>query len=213
MPFLGVHFPRLLPTRSRGAAGNMSSVRGMTLVEVVTAIGVIGIVSTSLIAASMLTRRLTEIAVYQASVTAIMQGYLEQIKNMPFESLPFSPPAGTSMSSGTYATTYALTTQRDDVTADPLILSPLAPLTTANLAPPAIPTTVYDNTKTFDVNRANDLTLHIWVWIEDLTPTGYSPAQQAKAITLLYMWQIQDGRTTRSFTGVIKNLRSLVPTH
>jgi Tfp pilus assembly protein PilV len=213
MPFLGVHFPRLLPTRSRAAAGNMSSVRGMTLVEVVTAIGVIGIVSTSLIAASMLTRRLTEIAVYQASVTAIMQGYLEQIKNMPFESLPFSPPAGTSMSSGTYATTYTLATQRDDVTADRLILSPLAALTTANLAPPTIPTTVYDNTKTFDVNRANDLTLHIWVWIEDLTPTGYSPAQQAKAITLLYMWQIQDGRTTRSFTGVIKNLRSLVPTH
>jgi hypothetical protein len=46
-----------------------------------------------------------------------------------------------------------------------------------------------------------------------VTPSGYSPAQQAKAITLLYMWQIQDGRTTRSYPGVIKNLRSLVPTH
>ncbi len=213
MPFLGNPFSRPLAPPSRFAAGKMSSLRGMTLVEVVTAIGVIGIVSTSLISASMLTRRLTEIAVYQSSVTAIMQGYLEQIKNMPFESLPFSPPSGTSMSSGTYTTTYALATQRDDVTADQLILSPLAPLTTANLAPPAIPATVYDNTKTFDVNRTSDLTLHIWVWIEDLTPTGYTPAQQAKAITLLYMWQIQDGSRTRSYTGVIKNLRSLVPTH
>lgn len=213
MPIFGNQFSRPFAVPSRVATGKMASLRGMTLVEVVTAIGVIGIVSTSLIAASMLTRRLTEMAIYQASVTAIMQGYLEQIKNMPFESLPFSPPAGTSMSTGTYATTYTLATQRDDITADPLILSPLAPLTTANLAPPTVPAAVYDNTKTFDVNRANDLTIHIWVWIEDLTPTGYTPAQQAKAITLLYMWQIRDGGNTRSSTGVIKNLRSLVPTH
>ena len=82
----------------------------------------------------------------------------------------------------------------------------------SNLSPPTIPSAVYDNSKTFDVNRAGDLSMHIWVWIEDKTPSGYGATQQAKAITILYMWQIQDGSTTRSYTGMIKSLRSLVPT-
>ena len=181
--------------------------------EVVAAMCLVAMVSTSLIAASVLIRRLTEVAVYQSSVTAIMQGYLEQIKNMPYDMLPLSPASGTDKTASTYASLYALATQKDDVTADPLILSPLAPLTPANLTPPAVPSAVYDNSKTFDVNRAADLTIHIWVWIEDKTPSGTGTTQQAKAITLLYMWQIQDGNTTRSYTGVIKNLRSLVPTY
>jgi hypothetical protein len=185
----------------------------MTLVEVVVAVGLIAIVSTSLIATSILARRLTEIAVYQSSVASIMQGYLEQIKNMPYDMLPLSPPNGTSMAEGTYTSMYKLATQKDDVTADPLYLSPLAPLTPANISPPNVPAAVYDNVKVFDVNRASDLTIHIWVWIEDKTPAGFGATQQAKAITLVYMWQIQDGSTTRSYTGMIKNLRSLVPTY
>lgn len=188
--------------------------RGMTLTEVVTAICLIAVLSTSLISASMLIRRLTEVAVYQSSVMAIMQGYLEQIKNMPYDLLPLSPPAGTSMTVSTYPTMYSLPTQKDDVTADPLILSPLSPLTPASITPPTVPTTVYDNNKTFDVNRASDLTIHIWVWIEDCTPAGTGATQQAKAITLLYMWQAREGgNTLRSYTGMIKNIRSLVPTY
>jgi hypothetical protein len=183
----------------------------MTLVEIFVALCVIALVSTSLISASVLTRRLTEVAVYQSSVAAIMQGYLEQIKNMPYDMLPISPPASTSMVSP-YATNYTLATQKDDVTADPLILSPLPLLTVSNLTPPSVPSAVYDNIKIFDVNRAADLTIHIWVWIEDKTPSGFGATQQAKGLTILYMWQIQDGTTTRSYTGVIKNIRSLVPT-
>lgn len=185
----------------------------MTLVEVVAAICLIAIVSTSLIAASILTRRLTEVAVYHSSVASIMQGYLEQIKNMPYDMLPLSPPAGTSRTDPVYPTMYALATQKDDVTADPLVLSPLAPLSPASLSPGTTPSTVYDNAKTFDVNRANDLTIHIWIWIEDRTPGGFGATQQAKAITLLYRWEIRDGSTTRHYTGMIKNLRSLVPTY
>ncbi len=201
------------PRRHAPAARpRLASARGMTLVEVATAVGLIALISTSLIAASILTRRLTEIAVYQSSVAAIMQGYLEQVKNMPYDMLPLSPPSGTSTSGSPYASAYSLATQKDDVTADPLILSPLSPLTPANLSPPTIPSGVYDNVKIFEVNRANDLTIHIWVWIQDLTPGGYGATQQAKVITLVYMWQIQDGNNTRSYTGMIKNLRSLVPT-
>jgi hypothetical protein len=207
---------RSLPLRT--AAGTAVSVslrhrsrRGMTLVEVATAVGLIAVISTSLIAASILARRLTEVAVYQASVAAIMQGYVEQIKNMPYALLPLSPAAGTDKTTGSYAITYSLPTQKDDVTTDPLIVSPLPEITLASLTPPTVPAAVYDNVKTFDVNRANDLTIRIWVWVEDKTPAGFG-TQQAKAITLLYMWQIQDGENTRSYPGVIKNLRSLVPT-
>lgn len=204
---LGAH-PTSLATPAR------LRVRGMTLVEIFVALCVIALISTSLISASVLTRRLTEVAVYQSSVAAIMQGYLEQIKNMPYDMLPISPPASTSMTTGTYVASNTLATQKDDVTADPLILSPLPVLTVASLSPPTVPTAVYDNVKVFDVNRAADLTIHIWVWIEDKTPGGFGTAtQQAKALTILYMWQIRDGTTTRSYTGVIKNIRSLVPTY
>jgi prepilin-type N-terminal cleavage/methylation domain-containing protein len=195
----------------RNAAASLGR-RGMTLVEVVTAMGVVALVSTSLIGASILNRRLTEVAIYSSSVTAIMQGYLEQIKNMPYDMLPLSPAAGTSMS-GSYSTTYVVTTQKDDVTSDTLVLSPLSPLRTSDLHPPTVPSGVYDNSKTFDVNRAGDLTVHVYLWVEDKTPSGTGATQQAKAITLLYMWQFRDGNATRSYTGVIKNLRSLVPTY
>ena len=184
----------------------------MTLVEIIISMCVIALTSTSLIATSILARRLTELAVYQSSVGAIMQGYLEQIKNMPYDTLPLSPAAGTSMT-GTYSTIYNLPTLKDDVTPDPLIVSPLSPLSPASITLGTVPSTVYDNSKTFDLNRAADLTLHIWVWIQDLTPSGYGATQQAKALTLLYTWQIQDGSTTRYYSGIIKNVRSLVPTH
>ncbi len=192
---------------------HLRSRRGLTIVEVTIAISLIAIVSTSLIAASILIRRLTETAVYQSSVAAIMQGYLEQIKNMPYDLVPISPPAGTDRAASTYATMYSIPTQKDDVTADPIVLSPLSPLSVADLNLPAVPAAVYDNVKTFDVNRAGDLTIHIWAWVQDLTPSGYGATQQAKAITILYMWQVQDGSITRSYSGVIKNLRSLVPTY
>ena len=117
----------------------------MTLVEVVTAMCLIAVVSVSLIAASVLTRRLTEVAVYQSSVAAILQGYLEQIKNMPFDMLPISAPSGTSTSGSSYASLYAVATQKDDVTSDSLILSPLAPLSLASLSPPTVPSGVYDH--------------------------------------------------------------------
>ncbi len=184
----------------------------MTIVEVITAMCLIAVTSTSLIAASILCRRLTEVAVYQSSVAAIMQGYLEQIKNMAYDAVPLSPAPGTDTTAGTYTTIYKVDTLRDDVTSDPLYLSPLSPLSVANVTPGSVPSGVYDNAKTFDVNRAGDLTVHIWLWVEDKTPSGYGSTQQAKAITLLYMWQIRDGSYTRSYVGVIKNLRSLVPT-
>lgn len=198
--------------RARFRAG-FSSRRAMTLVEVMTSICVIALTSTSLIATSILARRLTELAVYQSSVVAIMQGYLEQVKNMPYETLPLSPASGTSMTASSYSGLYSIATMRDDVTTDPVILSPLPSLTPSSITLGSVPAAVYDNSKTFDVNRAGDLTVHVWIWIEDKTPAGYGATQQAKAITMLFMWQIQDGSTTRSFTGIVKNLRSLVPTH
>ena len=194
------------------ARSRLSSCAGLTLFEIAIAMSFISVISLSLIAASVLIRRLTEVSVYQASVAAIVQGYVEQIKNMPYTVLPISPASGTNMAGSTYTSLYSITTQKDDTTSDALVLSPLPALVPSNLSPPTIPSAVYDNSKTFDVNRAGDLSMHIWVWIEDKTPSGYGATQQAKAIAILYMWQIQDGSTTRSYTGMIKSLRSLVPT-
>ena len=50
----------------------------MTLVEVVVAITVLSITGLGLLSMAMASARFTSAAIYRASVTAIMQGYIEQ---------------------------------------------------------------------------------------------------------------------------------------
>jgi hypothetical protein len=185
----------------------------MSLVEVMMGIAVITIVSISLLATLVQTRRMTELCLYQNAAVSITQGYIEQIKNVPYDTIPLSPTEGTDMTAAGYATTYFLPTQKDDVTLDPIVLSPLPVINPDNVDPDTPPTSgAYANVKVFDVNRTGDLTLHLYAWVEDRTPGGVTPTQQLKGISILYLWQFRDGARTHAFMGTVRTLRSIVPT-
>lgn len=154
-------------------------------------------------------RRLTEGSIFQNSTVTIMQGYIEQIKNMEFAQVNVSPAT-------TPSTPVTLATVQDQTTADPLTVSVGTPPSTM----PAVgvtPTGAVNNNKVFDINNtptiANDnLNLNIWVWVQDLTGTAAN-VTNAKAITMIYTWQVRDGNRTRSYRGSVRTVRSLVPSY
>ena len=62
--------------------------RGFTLVETAISMGVLAVLMVGVLSALMLSRRMTEGSIYQNSALTIIQGYIEQMKNMEFASLP-----------------------------------------------------------------------------------------------------------------------------
>ncbi len=177
--------------------------------------GVLAIVLAGVLAAMIQARRITELSIYQSSANTIMQGYIEQMKNMSFGNLVVSPASGTDPTSSSYVSSATtVPTQKDDVTNDPLVDSPF-PVINANTlaADGTIPSGVYDNVKTFDVRApgAADLSAHIWVWVQDFTTGGNATA--LKGITIIYMWQFKDGNRTRYFISSVRTHVSAVATY
>jgi len=191
------------------------SIRGMTLFEIMMATGIFTMMSAGIFATLLCARRLTESTIYENAATTIIQGYLEQLKNMNYSSLLSSPASGTSVSSSYSSnSSYIITTQKNESTSgsDYLIVSPLPVLSTTSLTPGVIPSTVYDNVKTFDVNGTSDLKMHVFLWIEDKA-TSTADGSQVKGITMTYMWEFKDGTRIRYSMWSIRTLRSLVPTY
>ncbi len=161
------------------------------------------------------TRRLTEGSVVQNSANTILQGYIEQMKTMAYDTdLVCSP----SSASNPYVvgTSLSVPCARDETTAgqDPLYLSAGTPPSSL----PAIgttPTGAVDNPhliaiKTPAVNANDSLNLNLWLWINDLTGTATN-VTQSKAITLIYTYQFLDGGRIRYVRGSIRSIRSVVP--
>ena len=177
-----------------------------TLVEVMIASAVMTILLGGVLALIIQSRRLTEGSIVQNSVNTIMQGYIEQMKNMDFAAV--AVPVDTSI-------TYTVPTALDEATPDPLTISQGAPPTTL----PAIgttPTGAIDNVKniaikTPAINPSDTVSLTIWLWVQDLT--GTSPnVNGAKAITMIYTYRFRDGGRLRTFRNSIRSIRSVVPT-
>ena len=185
----------------------------MTLAEIIVAMGILSFVVAGTYGSFLTARRLTEATVYKSASTAAVQGYLEQIKNMDYTLVYLSPVAGTAMT-GNYSITSGnfIATQADETTTDNLVLSPLPRLSASSVSVGTVPSAVYDNVKVFTVNRANDLTIHVWVWVEDMTPTGVTPPQQVKGITMVYMTEFRDGGNKRFEISSLRTFRSQVPT-
>lgn len=166
---------------------------------------VMAIVIGGLLTMILQSRRMTEGSILQNATVNIVQGYLEQMKNMDYDALSVSPASGTA----------TIPTQIDESTADPLTLSNGSPPTSL---PPvgSSPTGAVDNVKTIAIkwpasNPADTLILNIWVWVEDLTGSATNVAQ-AKAITMVYTYAIRDGGRLRGSRGSIRSIRSVVPT-
>lgn len=190
--------------------------RGLTLIEVLVSMTVLIMLTVGIFGGLIQSRRITEGSIYQNSALTIVQGYLEQIKNMEFSSLPYRLSDGTLMA-GAGSISDEIPTLSDQNTADPLRISSGAPLTPASIVPgSAAPSGVIDNVKSIDINQtsgntADNLQLRLWVWIQDVSDATID-ATQVRAITLIYQFRIGDGGRGRWVVGSVRNIRSSVPT-
>jgi hypothetical protein len=203
---------------------------GVTLVEAVTSLSILALALTGVLAALMQSRRLTEGSVSQNSALTIVQGFMEQMKNMEMAQLANYDINGNAQ----LASSFSIPTLADQTTPLPLQTSTAAIPT--NFTPGVTPSGVADNLYDFPDNSGlqgtpvswssiwpgartypstsaypGDLRMNLWVWITDLT--GATPnATKVYGITIIYTWQYQDGNRIRYVTGSVRSIRSSVPT-
>lgn len=183
--------------------------RAFSIPEIMIATLILALVLGGLLAMIIQSRRLTEGSIVQSAVNTIIQGYLEQMKNMAYSDLTVSP-----SSSGT---TLEIPTRLDESTADPLTLSWGAPPNPIPAPSAANPTNAITNTKTINlrtpaVTAADTLSLRIWVWVQDLSGSATN-VTNAKSITIIYTYDVRDGGRTKTFRNSIRSIRSVVPTY
>lgn len=202
--------------------------RALTLVEIMVAIGVLAMLAGGMLATLIQSRNFTEGSLYQNTANSIMQGYIEQIKNMEFTDLPYTTPAGvvvpgpvagqpaTLLTRGVARVTGVGGAMENII--DPLTISTATTIPNqSNLLLSSTPVGIIDNVKTFDINNtpdneADDLRLRIWIWIQDISNPA-TDATQVRGVTILYSWRPNnDTSTARAFVGTVRTIRSAVPT-
>ncbi len=192
-------------------------VRGSTLIELALSLTVMSVVFAGTLGAFVQSRRMTEGSVFQNSATTVIQGYLEQMKNMDFWEIPYY--AGSTLMRGSIATADpTIYTQLDSATLDTLRISSCAPLLPSSVPPGVVPTLsgLVDNFKLIDINDTpanteDDLQMHLWVWITPLDNTG-SGIGPTRCIRIVYMWSFNNGGISRANVDSITTIRSVVPT-
>jgi len=129
--------------------------RAMTLIEVIVALGILALCMGGIMAALLQSRRLTEGSVAQGSAITLVQGYIEQMKNMELLQLI----GGKTDKNGNLmltTTSYSIPTLLDAHTSDPLQTSTGSPPALSSITPGVTPSGVVDNLKHFDISK--DLT-------------------------------------------------------
>jgi hypothetical protein len=200
---------------------------GYTLVEVLVSCLVLTALTGGMLASLIQSRNLTEGSIYQNSANTIMQGYVEQMKNMEFADLPYV--SGTAVVPGSVAGSPTTLLTRGvrrvagasgamENIADPLLISTSATIPAPRtILSAATPEGVVDNVKLFDINNtpdnaADDLRLRIWIWIRDLSDPS-TDATHLRGITIIYSWRPNNAAgDSRSFVGTVRTIRSAVPT-
>lgn len=188
----------------------------MTIFEVCISATVLAMLVLGILTALLQSRRLTEGSIYQNSAITIVQGYLEQMKNMEFTSLPYTLADG-SIHAGPGSTVDEVLTRIDESTLDTLRISTGAIPNVASITPGSTGSTgIIDNDKVIDINQSattnDDLRLRLWVWIQDLSNSNSTTPCQALAITIIYQYRITNGTRSRWYVGSVRNIRSSVPT-
>lgn len=224
------------PDPSSAAHSDRTRLRALTLIEVIVASSVLGMVIVGSLAGLIQSRKLTEGSIYQNAALTVVQGYLEQIKEADFANVPYyqgstlipgnsnDPIAGLPSSKRNKAIKTLLNNTDVDTLASPdgetlsdyLLISSGSPVDPSSVVPSAtLPTGVEDNLKQIDVNQTtstnDDLQLRLWVWVQDASNNGVD-ATQVRSITIVYQWAMNANPRTRWFVGSLRCLRSSVPT-
>lgn len=221
MHVLTVHTHSIIdPARHPARARSFRSAhhRAFTLVEIVIASVLLSIGVIAVFGSLLHARRLSEGSIYQNAAMTVVQGYIEQMKNMEFTDLPYTNSAGTVVA-GSGATSTQVPTRLNATTLDPLIISTttaIPALSTINVTASTV-TGVTDNIKTIDVNSTpsntvDDMRLNLRVWIQDISDSSIS-ATQVRSITIHYAWQGGAGSRSQTFRSSVRTIRSAVPTY
>ncbi|HSH93962.1 MAG TPA: prepilin-type N-terminal cleavage/methylation domain-containing protein [Roseimicrobium sp.] len=193
--------------------------RGMTLVELAISSTLLTIGMVAIFGSLIYSRRLSEGSIYQNAAVTVVQGYIEQMKNMEFADLPYITSAG-AVVAGSGTTSTEIATRLNATTADPLVISTattIPALSTITVTASSALAGVTDNLKNIDINNtptksSDDLRLNVRVWVQDITNTGIS-ATQVRSITIQYAWQGGIGSNSRIYRSSVRTIRSAVPTY
>jgi Tfp pilus assembly protein PilV len=123
----------------------------MTLAEVLIALGILAISIGGILATLLQSRRLTERSVAEASALTIVQGYVEQMKNM--ELVQLTGKTDTKGNPVVNPASYAIPTLLDDTTPDNLMTSTGSPPALSSITAGVTPEGVVDNLRSFDMAK------------------------------------------------------------
>jgi len=181
------------------AANRFRQARGLSLVEVMCSLFILGLVMLGLIGSFVQSRRVTESAVLHAAATSLVYGFIEQIKDLEYATmLPnYEDDPSVPMSGGVPVVTppyirlrlnqekivwlKVVHTSATDEDPDTLIPSPQGPTTTPGATETV--TGAIDNwmgsipLSTVTGSMSQQINLNLWVWIDDISNKGVWSAE------------------------------------
>jgi hypothetical protein len=214
----------------------------MTLVEVLTSLAIMGTVFAGILACLMQTRRLAAASIFQNCAITIVQGYIEQIKNIPLQQFVNASVTDTQ-NNPVLTTSFSLPTLKDQSGAVITLQttpSGIAASTLLNATPGTTPTGVVDNLQSFDMDSRVSSGTTTWasIWPNANTTlaayptetpkrsdlrmnfwvhiTDLTPTSAAKfksyGVLIVYTWQYTDGNRLRYAKDSVRTIRSAVQT-
>lgn len=201
--------------------------RALTLVEVVIAMLLLGIMLASIIPAFIMVRRSAEIAIRENCATNQAQGYLEQIRiavaNHSIEDFPFSPAVGTPTDG---VAVYALGLKRrlaSGATANEnFYVSPGKPPDLSTLVPGQFPADATVKTLAVPIvetggagggTTVNTMQFRLAFWIQNISVPATATYGQTRGITIVYSWDFRDGARVRTYTRSLRTMLSTAKTY
>jgi len=158
-------------------------------------------------------RRVTEANVLHAAATSLVYGIIEQIKGMDYTTLlpnaqpdPYDPGCPTGQTAPYYTirvrinpdlTVWLKPVYNQATTDNPTWSTPTLPIS----ATAATPTGAIDNLiggtaglplSTVTATRGQNLTLNIWIWIDEI-PDRANDVSEVKKVTIVYTYRYNDG--------------------
>jgi Tfp pilus assembly protein PilV len=214
----------------------------MTLVEVAVAMGVMTIMMAGVLAAFMQTRRLASASVAQNCAITIVQGYIEQLKNMPLQQFINANPVD-AQNNPNLTVSFELPTMKDQTDTNVELMTTPSTVTTATIFGSAYgvtPTGVVDNLQTFDMDSRSTAGTTTWatiwpgantalaaypttvpgksdlrmnIWVQ-ITDLSPTASSKCKAygMLLVYTWQYLDGGRIKYNRSSVRAIRSAVQT-
>lgn len=184
----------------------------MTLVEVIIAMTLLATVMVGFIGAFLQSRRFTESSVLHSACTSLVFGLVEQMKGLDYTTLLPSYDVDTDAPDDIEnSPPYIRLRVNQDLTVWLRVVhtpwtatsTPQAPTTTPSTAATAASVGAIDNfigsipLSTVTGTAAQDLSLNLWVWIDEIPDTGRD-VSEVKKITVIYTYSFLDGSSTRT---------------